>query len=523
MLYREWKPSETLPRARRSVALGVFDGLHLGHRAVISAARDVAPAVCGELPVVTVLSLIGVPKSGGKMLTAAQEQAVACNLGVDEWLNVPFALLRDLSPEQFVYDILHGMLGAETVCCGYNFRFGKGGVGTADTLRSLCESLGIAVRVVPAVERGGTAISSTEIRAALEAGDPERAMRLLGRPYAVAFPVRAGNHLGTQFGYPTINQPFPKGYTCPRFGVYASLVIIDGVQYRAITNIGVHPTVGGSAVPQAETFIHDFEGDLYGKVVTVQLIRFLREERQFADTASLTKQITEDVAQSKAWLDGDNENRAILFDFDDTLQHRPQAFLKTANEMLLRYFPQISAEEREARAQIMLQENCDGYVDYIAYFDGLRARWDWGASTEDLYAEFRRRFPFYSTLFPDAVTVLRELRRRGYRLGIITNGDALQQNLKLDAAGVRPLVDVAAVGGEEGVDKPAAEVFRRVAQRLGVAPERCVYVGDYPPNDIVGAQNAGMTPLYIDVYGRGACGPEVMRVTSLTQLLDYFE
>lgn len=515
MVYRNWCPGDALPDATRSVALGVFDGLHLGHRAVIAAARNVMP-----MTTVTVLSLAGVPKAGGRLLTAAQEQEQAATLGVEEWLCMSFDAVRDLSPEAFVQEILHGLLHTRTVCCGYNFRFGKHGAGDAAALRRLCEPLGIEVRVVPAVERDGTVVSSTEIRRALQVGEPQKAMELLGRPYAVAFPVQPGNHLGAGWGFPTVNQPFPSDFECPRFGVYASLVVLDGVQHRAITNIGVHPTVGGTTVPQAETYIQDYTGDLYSQTPAVQLIRFLREERRFDTVEGLKAQITADITAAEAVLTGQSGDKAILFDFDDTLQHRPQAFLRTAHEMLCRYFPELSDEERQQRAQWMLVKNNHGYVDYDAYFAELCDHWSWPRPAAELLTEYRCRFPFYSTLLPDAVEVLRELRRRGYRLGIITNGDGMQQNLKVDAAGLRPLVDIVLTGGSEGVHKPAAEVFYRAAQRLCVAPENCVYVGDYPPNDMAGAKAAGMRPLYIDVHGRNECPDGVEQVTSLTQLLE---
>ncbi len=522
MLYRNWCPGDALPDVKRSVALGVFDGLHLGHRAVIAAARNVAPTAFAPAPTVTVLSLTGVPKTGGRLLTPEQEREQAATLGVEEWLCVPFDAVRDLSPEMFVREVLHRLLHTRTVCCGYNFRFGKHGAGDAAALRRLCAPLGIEVRVVPAVERDGTAVSSTEVRRALREGEPQRAMALLGRPYTVAFPVRPGNHLGAAWGFPTVNQPFPADFEYPRFGVYASLVVLDGVQRRAITNIGVHPTVGGTAAPQAETYIQNYTGDLYGQAPAVQLIRFLREERRFGTVDGLKAQITADIAASESVLTGQSGDRAILFDFDDTLQHRPQAFLRTAHELLRRYFPDLSDEEYAQRAQWMLTKNNHGYVDYDAYFAELCERWDWPLPAAELLAEFRCRFPFHSARLPDAVAVLQALRRRGYRLGIITNGDGMQQNLKVDAAGLRPLVDSVLVGGAEGVHKPAAEVFYRAAQRLCVAPENCVYVGDYPPNDVVGAKAAGMRPLYIDVHGRNECPDGVEQVASLSQLLDWF-
>lgn len=521
MIRQQWQPGTALPPVRRSVALGVFDGMHLGHRAVISAARNVTSSSQSvPFPTVTVFSIVGIPKSGGRLITESQETVQASSLGVDEWLSVPFEAIRELSPHDFVQAVLHGALRAEVVCCGYNFRFGKGGTGDAAALQRLCEPFGIEVRVIAEVERDGETVSSTAIRQALIAGDMERARGLLGRPYAIECPVRAGDHRGTSWGIPTVNQPFSAGYAVPRHGVYASLVTLDGVQHRAITNIGVHPTVGTVPIPQAETYIAQYDGDLYGETVSVELVSFLREEQRFDSVEALREQIARDIEAANATIGGQCGDKAILFDFDDTLQDRPAAFLGVAREMLRRAFPDLSVEELEQRAQEMLTENHSGYVHYLDFFDVFCKRWGWPADNALLWWEYQRRFPFYSVLFPDAVAVLCELKRRGYRLGIITNGEMPQQNLKLDYSGLRPLLDVAMVAGEEDAWKPKAEIFLRAAQRLCVAPQNCIYVGDYPKNDIAGAQAAGMTPLYIDVHGRKLCPDGVEEIHSLSELLE---
>lgn len=522
MLYRTWRPNEVLTGEERSVALGVFDGVHLGHRTVISVARNVHATFEKACPLVTVLSLTGVPKSGGRMLTSEQEQERAETLGVDEWLCVPFDSVRDMSPETFVTEVLHRRLNATVVTCGYNFRFGKGGAGDASLLKELGRSLGMEVRVVPAVEREGEPVSSTAVRRALEQGDPERAMRLLGRPYTVAFPVCEGNHLGGDWGIPTVNQPFPEGFVCPRFGVYASLVTLENKEYRAITNIGTHPTVGGTTMPQAETHIFGYSGDLYGKTPEVKLIRFLREERCFDSVDALRAQIETDREKAESVLRGDEGQKAILFDFDDTLQHRPHAFYATAVEMLERYFPNASAEKIGDMATEMFIRNNDGYVKYENYSAEICRLFDFPVEPQAFLDEYTVRFPFHSELYPDALSVLSELRRRGYRLGIVTNGESLMQNLKLDFVGLRTYMDVVLPAGDEGVQKPKPELYYRAAQRLCVSPQNCVFVGDYPPTDIAGALAAGMTPLYIDVYGRNAAPDGVERITSLTELLERY-
>ncbi len=515
----EWE-SKISP-APRAVALGVFDGLHIGHRAVIAAACGVADNGGGFLRA-TVFSIAGVPKAAtGKLITTQQEDALLETLGTDEWIEAPFSSLQQLSPQEFVATVLHRRLGARHICCGYNYRFGNGGAGDVETLKALCEPLGITVTVVPPQMLDGQHISSTRVRAALNEGDAEQAARLLGRPFTVAFPITEGHHRGRQWGIPTINQVFPQGYVVPRLGVYASLVVIDGTQHMAVTNVGVHPTVGGSPAPQAETWISGFSGDLYGKTVAVQLIRFLREEQRFGDVNALRAQIEQDEHKALTILRGEPSARAVLFDFDDTLQDRFAACLQTAEVLMQKYMPYASPAERAARARQMTEENNGGYVDYPAFFESLLQRWQWVGldSAEELAWWFRREFPKHVTLFPETVDVLRQLKQRGYRLGIVTNGVAMMQHRKLDLCGIKPLVDTVLVAGEEEVDKPYREIFLRAAARLCVAPTNCVFVGDHPQNDIAGAVSAGMNAIYLNSCGRGNPPEQVREISRLQELL----
>lgn len=499
--FGRWTPDIPLPAVPRAVALGVFDGVHIGHRAVISALCGIRFPENGPFLRACVLSLTNVPKTGVRLTDEQEERQLCGTLGVDEWLALPFERVRDLSPAAFVEDILHRTLHAKVVCCGYNYRFGNQGCGDAALLEALCEPLGIRVMVIPAVSVEGQAVSATRIRAALEQGDPAAAGRLLGRPFTVRQPVAHGNRLGHTLGFPTINQPFTEGCVVPRFGVYASLVVIDGRQHFAVTNVGIHPTVGGISHPQAETWIEGFDGELYGRSVAVQLIRFLREERRFDSLDELKQQIRQDRQQALEALSGNASGPlgAVLFDFDDTLQDRPVAFMATARELLRRHQPELTDEQRDQRAQIMLAENAGGYVNYRDYFRSLLERWDWhGVSADELLAEFQRCFPNHTTLFPGTRQTLTELRRRGYRLGIVTNGNPLVQNRKLDCCGLRSLVDQVVVSGDEGVHKPDPELFRRAAARFGLSPSQCLFVGDHPVNDIHGALSAGMSAVFLD-------------------------
>lgn len=519
-----WRERDALPTTHRAVALGVFDGLHIGHRAVLAAACGVIDED-GAILRATALCMTGVPKhKAGRLLTASREEQLLGTLGTDEWIDMPFEVVCDLSPERFVREILCDLLHARVVCCGYNYRFGKHGVGTVDTLRTLCEPLGIRVTVVGAVERDGEPVSSTRVREAVAVGDMALAARLLGRPFSVELPVTDGDHRGRQWGIPTLNQVFPPDYAVPRYGVYASLVVVGERQYHAVTNIGVHPTVGGVKEPQAETWIREFDGDLYGQTAQVLLIRFLREERCFADVETLKAQIVTDATDAEAVLCGHSGEKAVIFDFDDTLQDRTAAFLGVARQLLSRHMHAADAEQLEQYARQLCVENRGGYVDYGTFFHEFIKRWpfDEGITGEQLLWEYHRLFPLHSALYAETFEVLKKLQRRGYRIGIITNGNSLLQNRKLDLTGMRLCTDLAMISGDEGIHKPHPELFRRAAARLGVAPENCVYIGDHPINDIKGAKSAGMQAIYLntrDLDEHPNDVPEVRRLADILNIL----
>ncbi len=288
-------PSDaSIPEEGRSVALGFFDGVHIGHRAGLEAACRAGNGRCAA---VTFLPHTLTTKPEQTVLEDFEVQtAVMRQCGVAEIFLTDFAAVRGLTPEQFVNNILADQLHATAVTCGFNYRFGRGGSGDAALLRRLCETRGIAVTVVEPVLCDGEPVSSSAIRGLLAHGDMEMVRRMLGRPYCLCYPVIAGAHLGTSLGAPTANQMPPADRMLPRFGVYASAVTIGGKNYAGVTNIGIKPTVGGQQ-PLAETYIDGFSGDLYGQTIAVCPVRFLREERRFDSLAALQQQIDRDIAQ----------------------------------------------------------------------------------------------------------------------------------------------------------------------------------------------------------------------------------
>lgn len=494
---------ENIPSCPRSVALGLFDGLHPAHRQVIlSATADIDDGTA--VAVYTFEPSTVTTKAVARLTDDTEEEHLLERMGADELFRVDFSAVQHLSPVDFVHKILKGQLDAVKVSCGYNYRFGYRGQGDTALLTALCAEVGITVTVVPEIDIDGVPVSSTAIRRAIGDGDMVTARRLLGRPYCLHSPVTEGQHLGNQLGFPTINQPLPEGFAHPRFGVYASCVQWEGETYPAVTNVGVHPTVGATA-PLAETYIIGFSGDLYGKSPCVYPLTYLRPEQTFPTLENLQAQITQDAAAAAALFDGEQTTgiRAVFFDFDDTLDDRDAAFRVGLSALLRYYYPSLSEEEIAARRDEMFYYQRGHYGQIIHYRDMLNCffeKWPTEVPTDVETALLRmlRAFAAAGQPHPDVYDSLTALRQRGYLVGIITNGTPRTQTLKIDHSGLRLYTDLVVLAGEEGIQKPDARVFRLAATRLGVPPTACMYVGDHPINDLEGARNAGFIPVRKD-------------------------
>ena len=281
--------------------MGLFDGVHRGHSAVIRYAVDIANKAPGVEPAVFTFETDTVTSKGKNgvryLLSSEVKREMIEAMGVKYIYSPDFMDFRDLSAEEFVDTVLQKKLKAEYVICGEDFRFGKGASGNADMLKRLCDKRGIKVCIVPPVadEKMGQKISSTMIRELIEEGKIQEANELLGYSYCMKLPVAYGHQIGRTLDFPTINQYLDKNQVIPKFGVYASEAEFDGKIYKGVTNIGIKPTVANTDVPLAETYIIGFEGDLYGEMVKVSLIKFIRPERKFDGLDELKRQIAYDV------------------------------------------------------------------------------------------------------------------------------------------------------------------------------------------------------------------------------------
>jgi riboflavin kinase / FMN adenylyltransferase len=286
------------------VALGNFDGVHLGHQEVLR--RAVAEGRSRGMSVVAATfhphprSVLGAGEPPKLLTPAGLRREVLLRYGADEVVEIPFDIeLSKKSPGEFVGDVLVRQLGADVVVVGANFRFGHRAAGDFGDLRRLmCAAGGEAVAVEVRAVRGEAGISSTRIRALVAGGWVEEAAGLLGRPYVLRGEVVVGDRRGRTIGFPTANVLPDADAVVPARGVYAGFVLVGEEKFAACTNIGVAPTFA-RAESRVEAFLLDFDGDLYGRVVDVSFVRWIRGEKKFSGVDELRAQIQRDVEQSR--------------------------------------------------------------------------------------------------------------------------------------------------------------------------------------------------------------------------------
>jgi riboflavin kinase / FMN adenylyltransferase len=293
------------------VALGNFDGVHLGHQAVLR--RAVEEGRLRSMKVVAATfhphprSVVGVGEPPRLLTPLALRSDVLLRYGADDVVVIPFDLeLSRKSPEQFVRDVLVGEIGASVVVVGENFRFGHRAAGDFRDLERLMREVGgtgIAVGVRGAGMEGE--ISSTRIRTLISEGEVAEAAGLLGRPYVLRGEVVLGDQRGRSIGFPTANVLPDPSAVIPARGVYAGFVHVGDQRYAACTNVGVAPTFD-RAESRVEAHLMDFDGDLYGRVVDVSFAKRIREERRFSGIDELTAQIRRDVAEARHFTDSLN-------------------------------------------------------------------------------------------------------------------------------------------------------------------------------------------------------------------------
>lgn len=279
-----------------AVALGMFDGLHLGHRSVLQTLKKKAKERSLPTLIYTFSNLPSAYFGGesGMIFTPDEKEEALSEVGIDYLLMPQFDAEVAETPREIFARFLFQELKAKVVCVGFNYRFGKGALGTPLYLKQWAEQYGAELLEQPPFLAEGKAVSSTRIRCALRQGNIKQAAELLGRPYEIVDIVAHGKQLGRQMGFPTLNFYPPKQKLMPKHGVYAAEVELEGQRYAAVTNIGIRPTVKDGDALSVESNLAGFEGDAYGKKAKVRLLEFLRGEQKFESLDALICQIEKD-------------------------------------------------------------------------------------------------------------------------------------------------------------------------------------------------------------------------------------
>lgn len=287
-----------------AVAIGKFDGVHLGHKELIRCITEKAhssgvlkSAVFTFIPSPeSLFSGIAVPE----LTTVSEKRRIFDRLGVDILIEFPMNFkTAATSPDAFLREYLSDKLNARFIVAGKDVSFGKGGKGDAKLLKALSEECGYECIVVDKLKYEGVEISSTRIREAVVTGNMKKAAALIGEPYRICGTVSRGRHLGSSIGIPTANVYIPPDKLTGPNGVYHSRVYTEYGVFKAISNIGVKPTVGVNELMCCESYIYDFDGDIYGKYIEVQLLEFVRPERKFDSIEALRQQLMKDIDSYK--------------------------------------------------------------------------------------------------------------------------------------------------------------------------------------------------------------------------------
>lgn len=285
-----------------AAAIGKFDGVHIGHRRLLEEIlnrkeQGLASCVFTFDPAPAVLFGYS---DGRELTTRAEKRLLFKRMGVDIFIEFP--LNRETAamlPEVFVRDVLAGGMHVRFLAAGHDLSFGNGGRGNAALLKKLAPEFGFAVETIDKICLEGEEVSSTLVRRYVEAGHMEAVEKLLGEPYLVAGKVVRGNRIGRTLGFPTVNIEPPPNKLLPPCGVYFSRVRYKGKLYRAITNVGYKPTVTHRHRMGVESYLYDFQEDIYGQDIEVYLCSFRRPEQHFADVEALRQQLQADIAAGR--------------------------------------------------------------------------------------------------------------------------------------------------------------------------------------------------------------------------------
>lgn len=285
------------PRTPVVACIGFFDGVHRGHKALISKTIEMAKGIGAATGLITFepdpwVTIKGIPASQLEHLTTTRQKInIISSLGIQNVYLLDFTPeMAALTPEEFAARVL-GQLNLKGLVCGFDFHFGAGGAGGAAMLGSLA---GCPAEVISAVEMDGEKISSSRIVKAVKDGDFFTAYQLLGHPFTMDGRIRSGSHIGATLGFPTANVEFSEEYVIPRIGVYSAHVSIGGKRYGAMVNVGHNPTLNYQEQVSIECHILNHDGNFYGEQISVMFEQYIREERKFQNRENLIMQLESD-------------------------------------------------------------------------------------------------------------------------------------------------------------------------------------------------------------------------------------
>ena len=294
------------------VALGFFDGIHLGHQSVINNAVSLSKyktlhkdTASNDKLIPTIFTFQQLPDNKSKstknilLLSNNERNKLVKQLGIKQVYNINFNTISHLAPDEFFCKIILNKLKAKKLVCGFNYHFGHTGKANINDLSALCLKYNVDLTISSAVNFEGYPISSTRIREEIKNGNMISANKMLGRNFSFTSNVIHGKKLGRTLGTPTINQKIPQNIIKPLFGVYASIVHIDNKTFMGVTNIGIKPTFTSDA-PNLETWMPDYKRqELYNKTVKIELIKFIRAEKKFGSLEQLSNAIKKDAVEAK--------------------------------------------------------------------------------------------------------------------------------------------------------------------------------------------------------------------------------
>lgn len=292
---------------KRAIALGFFDGVHIGHKTLIERAIKRSEEI-GCTPAVISFDTHPdkmVKREKVELINNPYDRAdiVSRIFGVEDMIYLHFdEQLMRMSWEQFIEWLVEDF-GAEYLIAGYDFHFGYKGEGDPEKLKMKCASLGVGCDIMPRVTKDGVTVSSTLIRKLIKEGQMEESNALLGHPHTMTDRVRYGYRFGRKMGVPTVNMKFDEGILIPAHGVYATKTYLEnGDEYMSITNIGMRPTVSGDRDISAETHLFGYSGNLYGKRVRIDFYKFLRPEKKYDNADALKASIFHDIGTTKEYF-----------------------------------------------------------------------------------------------------------------------------------------------------------------------------------------------------------------------------